>query len=143
MQETSPRYHSLQGSTEGRKKQNKVTKLVGAIGEATAHTGLPKNCEAPAPAVGPPQPRQAGSQLTRKSAFHGAEGHPWASCGGTESSRRGHHGAGNVVSSQSIGFAFLLSVVLKKALLANGLHGKFISLLLTLCKTKQNKKERK
>lgn len=36
-----------------------------------------------------------------------------------------HHGAGNVVSSQSISFAFLLSVLLKKALLANGLHGKF------------------
>lgn len=56
----------------------------------------------------------------------------------------GHHGAGNVMSSQSIRFASLLSVVLKKALLANRLHGKFISLLLTLCKTKRKirKKDR-
>lgn len=60
--------------------------------------------------------------------------------GGTESSRRGHHGAGNVVSSQSISFAFLLSVLLKKALLGSGLHGKFISLLLTLWGKKRKKK---
>lgn len=61
--------------------------------------------------------------------------------GGTESSRRGHHGVGNVVSSQSISFAFPLSVLLKKALLGSGLHGKFISLLLTLWGKKEKKKK--
>ncbi|KAL2298086.1 hypothetical protein Nmel_017047, partial [Mimus melanotis] len=53
MQEASPKYHSLQGSTES---QNKVTKLGRAIGEKIAEMGLPKNGEAPAPAVGPLQP---------------------------------------------------------------------------------------
>lgn len=43
------------------------------------------------------------------------------------------------MSSQSISFALPLSVLLEKALLANGLHGKFISLLITLCKKKKKR----
>lgn len=55
MQETSPKYHTA--CREALKTKNKATKLGRAIGEEIAEMGLPKNGEAPAPAVGTPQPR--------------------------------------------------------------------------------------
>lgn len=60
-----------------------MTKLVRATGGEIAEMGQPKNGEAPALAVGPPQPRYAGCELTWKSAFHGAEDHPWGQIAAT------------------------------------------------------------